>query len=282
MKNLIVTADDFGIAPSVNEGIARAHRGGIVSFVNLLPSGEAFSEAVSLSRELGILEAGAHLALSETRPVSGPSKIPTLVTGEGVFCRNYKEFLAKFFLGRVRRDEICAELKAQLAAAVNTGIPITCLSGHEHIHMVPEILKIFVDIAKEYRIPCIRCPQKDRPLKTPTIGSLYRKAVLRALGGGMKKTLDRSRILSTDYFAGFIDSGRLDEAALLEILKGLREGITELVTHPGFLAPEVLDRYRFHENCGRELAALTSVKVRRFVKESGISLVGFSALPLKR
>jgi predicted glycoside hydrolase/deacetylase ChbG (UPF0249 family) len=282
MRQLIVTADDFGITTSVNNGIARAYADGIVSYLNLLPSGDAFAEAVSLAREMDIHEAGAHLSLTETKPVSGTSAATNLVDKDGRFCRNHKVLLTRLFLGRIREREVYDELRAQLAAAVNTGIRITCLSGHEHIHMVPRLLKIFIRLAKDYRIPSIRYPHGDRPLTKFDIAGIYRKAVLGFLSSGMKKELDRSRISTTDHFAGLVGAGRMDETTILDILQNLKDGMTELVTHPGFLGEDVLKRYAFHENCGRELAALTSVKVRRFAKESGISLVGFSAIPPKR
>jgi len=54
--------------------------------------------------------------------------------------------------------------------------------------------------------------------------------------------------------------------------------VTELVTHPGFLDPEVLYRYRFHKNCEEELYALTSPKAKRAITDNGITLSQYGDL----
>ncbi|TMH61410.1 MAG: ChbG/HpnK family deacetylase, partial [Betaproteobacteria bacterium] len=41
MKALIVTADDFGLAPEVNEGIELAHTTGILTAASLMVRGAA-------------------------------------------------------------------------------------------------------------------------------------------------------------------------------------------------------------------------------------------------
>ena len=83
MKRLIVTADDFGMTKRINEGIVKAHREGIVTFLNFLPSGEAFDDAARIAKELNLKEIGAHLALTETIPVTAPEKIQNLVAKDG-------------------------------------------------------------------------------------------------------------------------------------------------------------------------------------------------------
>ncbi len=98
MKRLIVTADDFGMTKRINEGIAKARRDGIVTFLNYLPSGEAFDDAARMAKELALSEIGAHLALTETIPVTAPEKIRSLVTKDGWFHKDHNIFFLKFLL----------------------------------------------------------------------------------------------------------------------------------------------------------------------------------------
>ena len=275
MKYLIVSADDFGLTKSVNEGIAKARREGIVTSVNLFPSGEAFDDALRLAKELGLKEAGAHLALTETIPVTDPSRIPTLVATDGRFYGGRNQFLLRFILGMVDHDHIYTELKAQMDAVIGAGITITDLSSHEHIHMVPGILDVFVKLAKEYDIPAIRYPHKDISARPFGPDGLYKSFVLAFFEGGMARVLNQSSIRSPDHFRGFLDSANITEEALLGILDSLEEGTTELVCHPGFLGPEVLDRYTFHANCETELFALTSRRVRKRMEDRGIQLMTY-------
>ena len=83
VKHLIVTADDLGLAKSINEGIAKACREGIVNSVSVIPTGEAFGDALKVIEGLGLKEIGAHLALTETKPLLSSSR----------FYRNHNRFV---------------------------------------------------------------------------------------------------------------------------------------------------------------------------------------------
>lgn len=276
MKQLIVAADDFGLTKSVNKGIVRSHEEGIVTSLNLLPSGEAFDDALKLAKEMGLDEAGAHLALTETASVAEPGSLPSLVDANGRFCRGHAQFLLKLFSGAINLDEVYVEWKAQLDKVGSSGIKITNLSSHEHIHMMPELLNIFIRLAKEYGIPAIRYPHKDRSSRPPNVKALCKKLALLYFEGNMCRTLNASGMASPEHFLGFLDSGNITEKVLLDIMANLEDDTTELVCHPGFLGPEVLERYTFHKNCEAELFALTSRRVKKLADEKRISLVSYS------
>ena len=275
MKKLIVAADDFGLTKSVNEGIVKAHKEGIVTCLNFLPSGDAFEDALRLAKEIGLKEAGAHLALTETSPSANPSKIPTLVADGNRFYKGHGQFLRKLLFGKIDLDQVYIELKSQLDRVEGSGVRITNLSSHEHIHMMPEILDIFVKLAKEYDIPAIRYPHGDYSSSPYSLRKIYKRTILSCLAGSMTRTMRASGIISPDHFLGFLDSGKLTEDIVLGMLGFLAEGTTELVCHPGFLGPEVLDRYAFHKNCEAELFALTSRRVKKLINERGIKLVSY-------
>ena len=50
VKQLIVNADDFGMAPGVNRAILEAYRTGIVTSTSLLANSIAFDEAAAIAR----------------------------------------------------------------------------------------------------------------------------------------------------------------------------------------------------------------------------------------
>jgi len=275
VKRLIVAADDFGLTQSVNEGIARACRDGIVTSVNIIPTGEAFEDALRLAKEMGLREIGAHLALTETGPVTEASGIPTLVAGGTAFHKGHTGFGLRYFLGRIDLDEAYVELKGQLEKVDGTGLTITNLSSHEHIHMLPDILDIFVKLAREYGVPAIRYPHQELARPVSGGGRTARRLVLSCFEKGMGATLRAAGIAHPDHFLGFLDSGNLGEDVLIDMIGSLRDGTTELVCHPGFLGARVLDRYPFHRNCEAELAALTSARVKKLLASSGVRLVRY-------
>ena len=68
MKQLIVTADDFGLTPGVVTGIVEAHERGIVTATSLMVSAPAADAAFKWAREHDSLAVGLHFVLTFGRP----------------------------------------------------------------------------------------------------------------------------------------------------------------------------------------------------------------------
>jgi predicted glycoside hydrolase/deacetylase ChbG (UPF0249 family) len=275
MKQLIISADDFGLTKSVNDGIAMACAEGIVTHVNLIPTGEAFTDAAERIDSIKGVSVGAHLALTETAPLLRAEKVHSIVGKDRRFYRHSGGFFLRLFFGKIDMAEAYLELKAQLEAIMKAGVKPVNLSSHEHIHMMPSMLEVFVRLAKEYGIPSIRCFYEKRMARPVTAGKIFKALAIAGLGRRAREFISSSGLSSTDDFFGFYDSGHIDEKRLSALIGFIGEGVCELVTHPGFLGPEVIDRYTFHRNCEAELSALTSPRVRRLIHEKGIELTGF-------
>ena len=278
MKKLIVTADDFGLTHSINEGVLMAAREGIVTNINLIPTGTAADDAIAIIKYDKIPEIGVHLALTETRPITSTRLISSIIDGGGLFPRTRFKFLKRFFSGHIDIEHVKIELKSQIDRAANSGAKITNLSSHEHLHMIPEIFAVLTGLAKEYGIRYIRVLRKESYMPAVSLKKIFRSAVVAYFEPSMDKLLKRSSLNTTDNFMGFLDSGAIREDVLLRMLGGIKEGVTELVSHPGFLDPEILDHYRFHINCEEELYALTSPKVKKSIADNGIKLCRYGDL----
>jgi len=278
VKKLIVTADDFGLTHSINEGILMAAREGIVTNINLIPTGDASSDAISIIKYDKIPEIGVHLALTETRPVTSIRLISGIIDGGGAFPASRSEFLKRLFSGHIDMEHVRIELKSQMDKAAHSGARITNLSSHEHLHMIPEIFKVLAGLAKEYGVRYLRVLKKEAIMPPRSLKKLFRSAVVDYFHPGMEKLLKRSALSTTDNFMGFLDSGAIREDVLLRMLSGVKEGVTELVMHPGFLDPEVLGHYRFHINCEEELYALTGAKAKKAIADNGITLCKYGDL----
>lgn len=276
MKYLIVSADDFGFSKTINAGIVKAYREGIVTNLNLMPAGAAFDDALELSHQMGLKEAGVHLSLTEEMaPLTKPHRIRTLIAGGDKFHRSHRSFLTDLLLRKIDVPHVYRELKNQLEMVRASGMRLTSLSSHEHIHMVPVMLRIFLRLAKEYDIPAVRCLRSDMRSGPFSIRKFYRAAIVSYFGKGMAGVLNGSGVRYADNFLGFIESGEIEEETLLAMLDRLREGVTELACHPGFLSPDLLEKDPFHLNCERELAAVTSRRVKMLIEKNGIRLITF-------
>ena len=96
MKKLIVNADDFGLTEGVNRAVIEGHVHGIITSASLLANGAAFGSAVAMSKSYAKLGVGVHLNLTEGRPVSAPSEIPSLA--------NSQEFFRRLFNGHLPNE----------------------------------------------------------------------------------------------------------------------------------------------------------------------------------
>lgn len=277
-RSCIVTADDFGLTKSINDGIAQAFTEGVVTSVNLIPTGAAFDDAVATAAALKLGEVGAHLALTETTPLTDPKEIRSLTAADGSFPRGYAELFVKRMAGQVDDGLVYRELKKQLERIKATGIPITNLTGHEHIHMAPGILDIFIRLAEEYHIPAIRYPCEAWKGWRFTPKRIAKYCIRSFCCPRLKRALAAARLAHADHFFGFFDSGRLTEDILVKAIPFLREGTTEIVAHPGYMSPEVFERYGWHRNCETELFALTSRRVKQAFADNMITLTSYGKL----
>ncbi|KUG21682.1 cellobiose phosphotransferase system ydjc-like protein [hydrocarbon metagenome] len=281
MKYLIVSADDFGLTNALNEGIVKAYINGIVTCVNIMPSGEAFENAFALLKENGITETGAHLSLTQTHSLAGYKKVSTLITHSGNFHNDYKTFILKFISKKIDLSQAYFELKRQMEMLNATGLKITNLSSHENIHMIPSFLNLFIRLAKEFKVKAIRFPHGDKSFHYG-INMIYKKLVLSFFERRMRKILNASEVMSPDHFRGFFDSGKMNENILLQIIKSLEKGTTELICHPGILDHGLTKNCRFYNNCESELNALTSPRVKKLVEDKNIQLVSYGDFLQKR
>ena len=259
---LVVVADDFGRSSGVNRAIAAAHHDGIVTGASLMTGGGAFEEAVALTHEHRGLAVGLHVTLCDGRAVLPPSEAPDLVRPDGLFEPSPARAGFRYGLRRHRLlPQIRREIAAQFDRAAAARIDLKHVDGHHHLHIHPWIFPLVCDEAGRRGVGWIRIPRGDgregRPGERAIFGILARMNARRAARAGL-------RVAARVH--GLARTGRLDEAWLLDLLPRLRPGLHELFAHPDL---ETLEG-------ARELAALTSIRVRDRVKQLGIELVSYA------
>ena len=161
MKQLIVNADDFGLHENINIGIIAGHVNGCITSTSLMAGGGAFEHAVYLAKASPQLGIGVHLTLVGCRPVSKPQEVPTLVDSNGLLPEKYPLFLRQFILGKVSLKDIHREFRAQVKKVLEAGLPITHLDSHQHMHVVPGIIDIAIEVANEFDIKAMRIPDES-------------------------------------------------------------------------------------------------------------------------
>lgn len=271
---LVVNADDLGLHPSLDAGILRAHREGIVTSATLLAMGPTAAEAADRARAQG-LAVGLHLALSTRLTPAAPAQAVSTVAPGGRLRGSWADFARDWLMGKVRREEVALELDAQLRRARELGVAVDHLDGHQHLHVLPGIRPLVEALAAREKLP-LRWPDalpRMKWLRTP--GPALKTTLLTVLARTAPRAPQGVRRVSA---GGVFEAGRLDEAALLAALDALPSGDFELGCHPGEGVPHVPEDPAWRYGWQAELAALTSPRVRARLDERGIQLHSYGTL----
>jgi hypothetical protein len=277
---LVVNADDFGLTEGTNQAIIDAHRSGIVTRASLLANGDAFEHAVSLAQQHPSLGVGVHLTLTEGSPVSPSADGAVLLGPDGKLPLNNLPFVHAATAGRLPHDAIRREFEAQVHKIIAAGITPTHLDGHKYIHLLPGIISIVTDIARQSAIPMMRVPHRlvDNPSR---LGRLPGLLCIVMLGKLAYPVVRRAGLCTADRVAGFVDTGHLSRAAIRSLLRVPRPGLTELLCHPAYRsAPLEALRIRGYKWIGQyefetETAAVSESMLRAELKGLGWTLVEY-------
>lgn len=277
-KQLIINADDFGIHPAVNEAVRKAATEGILTSTSLMAGGDAFDEAVEMARSMPSLGIGIHLTLvGGIKPVLPPSEVPSLTWDNGVFCHDYGKLIVRDLEGKISLSEVYAEWDAQIQKIMNTGLPVTHMDGHQHMHMWPHFYPIARDLAKKYHISCMRVPDEDVlfGMKDGHIIRWAAKNGLSLLSRMHRSDLKKNHIRTNDHFFGMLYGGHLSPERFAKFILQTRPGITEIMCHPSADTRAMEDTFHWGYHGEDELAGLLADINRELIEKKQISLISY-------
>lgn len=274
-KTLIVNADDFGLSPSVNRGILKCFKDGILTSASMLSNGNAFEEAAGFAKAEG-LNVGIHLTLMDGRPLSSGGRVKSLVDSSGLFSKNYIDFSRRYLLSGIALSDIETEFRAQIERFISAGLTPKHINGHNHVHMFPRVLDITLKLMGEFNISTIRIPcARILPSLKKISPNSFAKLFLVALAALSKRKILEHGFSAPDNFEGLFVSGKLGKKELLNIIERLRDGTTELMCHPGYTDSESARMYPWNYQWEEELNALCDADVKAKLYGLGIDLSGF-------
>jgi hopanoid biosynthesis associated protein HpnK len=283
-KLLIVTADDFGLHEAVNEAVETAHRDGVLTAASLMVAAPAAADAVRRARRLPALRVGLHLVLADGPAVSPPESIPALVDAQGRFDARMVARGFRYFASPSARRQIEREVRAQFDAYRATGLPLDHVDAHKHFHLHPTLLATLLAVGADYGLRAVRVPDEPAWFAARAGAGVAGAAGALLLApwlAGMRWRLRRTGIAYGDRVFGIARSGRMDEAAWLEILARLPDGVTEVYAHPAATAAPIVATMRDYRHAD-ELAALRSPHVRAAIEAAGARLGGYGDLDAGR
>jgi hopanoid biosynthesis associated protein HpnK len=279
LKRLIVNADDFGLSPEVNAGITRAHRDGILRSASLMVAEPAARAAAELARDNPELDVGLHAVVCRGRSMLEGSRLGAAVGASGEFIDSPVAAGMRYFFDRSMRAAMTDELRAQVERHLELVGYLNHIDGHLNFHVHPLFADILVNLAVEYKVPCIRLP-RERVMTTLRLRrdnatrKLVESAIFRTLSRRTRRMMTERGLTSTDALFGLHQSGHLSEDYVVGVIDRIRDGTTELYFHPaadiGGIPPSAAAQL--------EVEILTSQRVHNAIVRNGIELITFADL----
>lgn len=282
MKKVIINADDFGLVQGVNEGIVKAHQEGILTSATLMANMPGFEEAVVLAIANPKLGVGVHLNILRGQPVSPGQNVKSLLSKELHFIPSVSSLLRRIVWKRINFDEVEREFRAQVEKVLGSGIEPSHIDSEKHIHLIRPLFRIVLKLAKEYKIDKVRFIREY--CISPRPAQMFKSIFISLSSTSMKKRMVEEEVRSPDNFYGVCDSGLITKAKLQKALRGAKEGVTEIMVHPGFITQEMIELEKqigpYYINAFREkeLNALLDEKLPKVIDDLGIQLINFNHL----
>jgi hopanoid biosynthesis associated protein HpnK len=279
---VIINGDDFGFSSGVNQGIITAHEQGVLTSTSLMVTAPAFDEAVALAHDHPKLGVGLHLVLGSGKSVLPPSQIPHLVDSGGNFSDNHNQAGVHYHLSKGARRELPLEIRAQLEKFRSTGLQLSHVDGHNHMHFNPIVLHTLVNLAEEFNIKVIRLPYEELSLTLNIDNSdAVMKVIWYLVMSGLRRygepLLNAKGIIFPERVYGWLQSGRMREDYLLSLIPQVREDLIEIYCHPAIAIPG--EPRNGPQGAGQlELNALLSPRIRETLASEGFELINYNNL----
>ena len=262
-RDVVVTplrhADDLGLSPATNQAILELASQGRLDSCSLLVNGPATDDGFHAWRKLTLentqLQICLHLCLTEGPSCADTALVPDLVDCHGHLKRSFGQWFLLSLLPR--RHPSRHRIETQLGLEVDAQIerfreycgdaPIH-LDGHQHIHLVPIVLKAVLLRAGKAGITWMRLTEEPLPTGLPLRcwgeairqSGLLKWLVLQMLSRRARPAIRHCGLASNQSFAGVLFTGRMAGAPILAAWRELssaepQPGATPplLLAHPG-------------------------------------------------
>jgi len=224
-RRIAFVADDLGVSPGVNAGIAHAARAGLVREASVCVTGAAVEEGVKLGRDLE-LGLGLHLTYTLGAALSGPIRGLTDPTGRFLPLR---AVLWNCLWRRVDAAGAAREARAQIARLRALGVEPTHLNGHHHVHCFPVLREVVLDVAAAEGLHWTRLPREHPAARR----RFHPTAMLLSRFARQTEPLMRARGLRALPFVGLGLEARSDFGMrFASISSRLPAGDYEWMVHP--------------------------------------------------
>ncbi len=269
-KLLIIHADDIGLAHSENVATIESMTNGIVNSTSIMMPCAWSTEVGELIQDHPNLDIGVHITLTNEwfnykwKPVSSPEEVPGLVSPEG-----FMHYDCASVAINATPEEVEKEMRAQIEAAIRSGIKPTHLDSHMGcvFYGKPEFVASFLKLANEYQIPAM-------------INTQIVEGIIKA-HPEIFSSIDVDNLIVVDEMSTAspveYDSLGMD-GYYTGVLENLQPGITALLIHVAYDNEEmqaITVRHPYWHSPWRQedFDFFTSDKAKKLIQENNIKLV---------
>ena len=240
---LIVSADDFGLVPSVTEGIIEGLSKGCITETNYIATSDYCVEAARLAKINQIKHMGIHLNLEIGYSRHDGSQLPNEIMIVGT--SEYYEWVEK-------------EIFAQCEYLLKQGLILTHLTYHKHIIIDYKMADIIIKIARFYEVPVRRVT--DERINTYLANAGIKMADKRI-----------ANTVGIDYSINYLHES-------LKISSDDNSSIVELICHPGYLSEALSEVSSLNTSRLKELKLFTDSQTICMIRKEGYKLKNYSIL----
>ena len=272
-RNVILCADDFGLADGVSRGIVELAEMGRLSATGAMTNMPGWRRAAGdLKPMKGQIAVGLHLNLTTGSPL-GP--MPQIAPS-GTF-PTLRTILLKALKRQLPAEEVAREISRQLDAFVEVqGEPPAFVDGHQHIHVLPVIRPALIQVLTE-RGYAGRVWLRDPSDK---IASILRRPigrgkalVVKSLAQGFARSAHEAGFRTNKGFSGFAPLNlSMPAARIFEEAFSTLGPLPLVMCHPGHVDDELRALDPALESRVEELNYLKSGAFRELLTNRHISL----------
>jgi chitin disaccharide deacetylase len=276
----IINGDDFGFSVGVNQAIIQAHTEGILTSTSLMVTGTEAEAAIALAKQHPTLGVGLHLVLVCGRSVLSSAEIPHLVDAQRNFPNSPTIAGLKYQFNAAARRELRLEIRAQLEKFQESGLSMTHVDGHLHLHAHPIVLGMLIDLAPEFGIRVIRLPFEELNFTlnldpTHWLDKATGWWIFSQLRRQGERRLQQAKINCAQRVYGLLKSGGITEDYLMGLIPQIQAQCIEIYAHPAIALPHEPENGPTGSG-EKELQALLSNRVRAELAAQGFTLTQYS------
>jgi predicted glycoside hydrolase/deacetylase ChbG (UPF0249 family) len=149
---LIITADDYGMCESVNEGIEECLAAGALRSTCVMTNMPEYRAAAGLREQFPHASIGVHWTLTLGKPVLPATQVPDLVDHAGSFLR-LPQLRPRLMRRAVPAEQLRAELTAQVERFREVCGAPDYWNTHQNVHVNPGLFAIAVEVGSNWGFP---------------------------------------------------------------------------------------------------------------------------------